>query len=1081
MPLVRISCLFVLTLVGAVVLSLGAASAQGQGGLAIVGADILPMTGSDRLEDQTVLIAGDRIIRVGPAARVEVPAGFRVVDAQGLTLMPGLVDMHVHLAPEPGKPGDSAQRALAVMLGHGITTARGMAGSPSNLIVRDAIERGELAGPRFYAAAPGLHLQNTPDAEAARTAVRQAKEAGYDFIKSHHIADAATWEAAQDEAKRQGLATAGHVTNEVGLFRALAAGQQVEHLDGALMELLPAGAPERNLGFAQIPPPAVMLAVARASDAQLEALARKVAATGGYQVPTLALFESIVSLDAPTEELIRAPEMRFVPDGAIQQWATQRELLKASGLTTEQTRAFQDIRRRIVRAYAGAGVPIMAGSDTAQAFHIWGPGLIREIEALAAAGLSRMEALRSATVVPRDYLRSLPNGRSSLGWKPDFGTVEEGARADLILLKGDPSQDLGALRRLAAVIAGGKLYDRSALDAMLSQAAVDAKAGPPAAAAAATAGKQIYVMRHLDTGEGPDPGLSLQGTARAERLSDFLASHDIRAIYVTDTRRSRETAAPLAAKLGILPSLYDPRRPDALAAETRADTGNVLVIGHSNTVPDLVARFGGTPPAPLNAGDFGTLWRIDAGSGMTRSFSLDGPSPVSLGPCTGRNLHPSARCGSIKVSEDRTRAGGRMLDIHFAVIPASDAATDAPLVVLPGGPGLGGVQAGPGIEQTFGPMARDRDILLIDQRGTGRSNPLHCPRRAGDGGPLAGLSGRTPDEVKACRDALMKIADLGRYTTREAVLDMEAVRAALGYDKLDLFGMSYGSRVALDYLRLFPDRVGETVIRAAAPPSMKLPLWTPRDAQHSYDTLVRYCMEQADCAARHPGLTEDLHTILARLNDGPVSAVGIDPRDGTKIDIELNREGFSTILFFLLYIPEFYVQLPPLVERAAAGDFSPMLQAAAPVLVGTADQVAWGLRWSVICDEDVRRIDGVDIAGATDNTFMGAGIVHEDVSACSLWPRAPVAADYLAPVESGKPVLIISGAMDPVAGKVWGEDIARTLPGSVHVEVDGASHLPPLPGCTATLMQRFIDDEPLDSIDMDCVRDAKRPPLRVAA
>jgi imidazolonepropionase-like amidohydrolase len=131
-----------------------------------------------------------------------------------------------------------------------------------------------------------------------------------------------------------------------------------------------------------------------------------------------------------------------------------------------------DLRRRTVRAYAAAGVPIMAGSDTAQAFHIWGVGLIEELEALVAAGLAPMAALRSATVTPRDYLRSLPNDGSAMGWKAAFGTVEAGARADLLLVRGDPSRDISVLRSLCTVVRAGRIYDRRALDHMLDQAAV---------------------------------------------------------------------------------------------------------------------------------------------------------------------------------------------------------------------------------------------------------------------------------------------------------------------------------------------------------------------------------------------------------------------------------------------------------------------------------------------------------------------------------------------------------------------------------------------------------------------------------
>ena len=447
--------------------------------VAIVGADVLPMTGPDRLHDQTVLVSGDRIVAVGPRSSITIPAGSQRIDARGLVLMPGLVDMHIHLAPESGRPGDAAHRALAVMLGHGITTARTMAGSAANLSVREAVERGEIAGPRLYAAAPAIHVGNTADAATARGAVRAARRSGYDLIKSHHIVDPTIWQAVQDEAAREGLATAGHVANPVGLDRALAARQQVEHLDGFIFELLPENAPERAIEFAQIPPPQVVLAAAAASDERIDALARRVAAAGGYQVPTLALFERVTRLEPSVEALMAAPEMRYVPDAALRQWAEQRAQFRSqSGYTAETAAAFRDLRRRIVRALHRAGVPLMAGSDTAQAFHLWGPGLIAEIEALAAAGLTPMEALRSATVVPRNYLRLLPGNGSHHRWEANFGTVEPGARADLILLRSDPTRDLAALRQLETVIAAGRVHDRADLDRRLDAASRAAKGGP---------------------------------------------------------------------------------------------------------------------------------------------------------------------------------------------------------------------------------------------------------------------------------------------------------------------------------------------------------------------------------------------------------------------------------------------------------------------------------------------------------------------------------------------------------------------------------------------------------------------------
>jgi imidazolonepropionase-like amidohydrolase len=443
---------------------------------AIIGADVLPMTARERLDDQTVLIQDDRILRVGPRATTAIPAGARRIEARGLTLMPGLVDMHVHLAPAPGAPSDAARRAMAVMLAYGVTTARGMAGSPANLIVREAVESGLIPGPRLYAASPALNVNNVASPEAARAAVAAAHAAGHDLIKAHHLTDIATWQAVQDEARRLGMPVAGHVANEIGLDRAMAARQQIEHLDGALLALLPADAPERQIPFGQIPPPPVLAALARLTDADLDAFAARIRAAGSWHVPTLALFERIADVTTPAEQLRARPEMRYVPDPVLAQWAGQHGQLAEAGFTRENGEAFIALRRRIARALHRAGVPLMAGSDTAQSFHLWGAGLIAEIEALHAAGLTRLAALRSATLVPRDYLRALPNGGSARGRRADFGTVEAGARADLILLHGDPSRDLAALRRVDTVIAGGRIHDRAALDRMLDEASRAAKA-----------------------------------------------------------------------------------------------------------------------------------------------------------------------------------------------------------------------------------------------------------------------------------------------------------------------------------------------------------------------------------------------------------------------------------------------------------------------------------------------------------------------------------------------------------------------------------------------------------------------------
>ena len=168
----------------------------------------------------------------------------------------------------------------------------------------------------------------------------------------------------------------------------------------------------------------------------------------------------------------------YVAPWIIDQWRTRRDSLASQGFGLADSQGMAAIRRRIVKAFHDAGVPLMAGSDTPHPFHVWGFGLIREREALSAAGLGPLGALRSATVVPRDYLRSLPHQGSALGWKANFGTIEPGARADLLLLDRDPSRDIGALRSIQAVVAGGRVNERAALEKMLAEARESGKAQP---------------------------------------------------------------------------------------------------------------------------------------------------------------------------------------------------------------------------------------------------------------------------------------------------------------------------------------------------------------------------------------------------------------------------------------------------------------------------------------------------------------------------------------------------------------------------------------------------------------------------
>lgn len=468
----RLSLVLLLILGATACAGTGTPPATGADTTAFVGVTLVPMTappGEERaLADRTVLVEGDRIVAVGPSSEVDVPVGARTIDGRGRTLVPGLVDMHVHLPPDPGEVGDGSWRTLSLLLAHGVTTARSLAGHPSHPAIREKVASGELLGPTLYVAAPAIHAGNTPTTEAAREAVRKAEADGFDLVKSHHLVDPEVWSAVQTEAEAVGLPVSGHVANSVGLERAMAAGQQVEHLDGFLAALLPEGSPAaaQAAAWGQFPPPGVVEEIDRS---KLPALAREMAEEGVWNTPTLSLFEKVTDVEGETAAYRERPEMRWVPPAVLDQWAGQRDQVVAAGVFGHLGEPFRELRREIVAALHEAGAPLLAGSDTSQAFHLAGPALHEEIAAFVEAGLPPGAALRAATATPARYLDAQPEDGSATGRPADFGAIEPGRRADLLLLAENPLAQIAATRAIEGVMLRGRWLDRAALDSLLAE------------------------------------------------------------------------------------------------------------------------------------------------------------------------------------------------------------------------------------------------------------------------------------------------------------------------------------------------------------------------------------------------------------------------------------------------------------------------------------------------------------------------------------------------------------------------------------------------------------------------------------
>ncbi|HSM09045.1 MAG TPA: amidohydrolase family protein [Gemmatimonadota bacterium] len=429
-----------------------AAIGQDLGTHAFVDVTVVPMDRDRVLENQTVLVDGDRITRVGAAAEVEIPEGTVRIEGNGLYLMPGLAEMHAHI------PGSNAPRAylentLFLYLANGITTIRGMLGEPAHLELREQAQRGEILSPRIYTSGPSLNGNSVDSPERAREMVLAQAEAGYDFLKLHPGLSRAAFDAIDATADEVGMPFAGHVSLDVGLARTLEAGQAtIDHLDGYVEAM--AGPPHAQSSQ--------FFGLNLVGEADLDELPRLVGETveaGVWNVPTQALFPDFLG---DPDELLRRPELRYVSAQQAQQWAgSVRQMTSNPSFSADDGRRFLELRRRVLKSLHDAGAGILLGSDAPQVFNVPGFSMHEELAEYVRAGLSPFEALRTGTVeVARFY-----------GVDDERGTVAEGMVADLVLVRGNPLEDVGNVREPAGVMLRGRWLPGDQIEQRLEEIA----------------------------------------------------------------------------------------------------------------------------------------------------------------------------------------------------------------------------------------------------------------------------------------------------------------------------------------------------------------------------------------------------------------------------------------------------------------------------------------------------------------------------------------------------------------------------------------------------------------------------------
>ncbi|MGA9520457.1 MAG: alpha/beta hydrolase [Myxococcaceae bacterium] len=452
---------------------------------------------------------------------------------------------------------------------------------------------------------------------------------------------------------------------------------------------------------------------------------------------------------------------------------------------------------------------------------------------------------------------------------------------------------------------------------------------------------------------------------------------------------------------------------------------------------------------------------------------------LALERCRLPGASAQLRCGTLEVFEDRVARNGRKLKLHVAVAPAlsSNPAPD-PVFILAGGPGQAASDIAPMMLNALERVRRERDLVFLDQRGTGRSNGLECEL----GDPEAGLAERLRAEfdeqkVRTCVEELSKKADLRLYTTPVAMDDLDEVRAALGYDRINLWGGSYGTRAALVYMRQHPMRVRTAILDGVAPMQLLLPADVAPDAQRALTLLFEQCAADASCEKTYPGLQVRFTSLLDSLGQAPARTTVPHPVTGRPTEVELGREVFVQVLRALLYAPEATSLVPFSIAQASEGDFRPMIAQAQMIDSGFGKGLSNGMFFSIVCSEDLPFIPEGTLHQRAAGTFLGSGFADDIVRTCALWPKADVPASYREPVRSDLPVLLLSGELDPVTPPRWAEEAKKTLANSAHVVVPGSGHGTLGSACGRDVIRRFLEKGSLEGVDTTCDVKGLRPPF----
>ena len=447
---------------------------------------------------------------------------------------------------------------------------------------------------------------------------------------------------------------------------------------------------------------------------------------------------------------------------------------------------------------------------------------------------------------------------------------------------------------------------------------------------------------------------------------------------------------------------------------------------------------------------------------------------LAFQPCTlapkSSPYSVDAQCARMPVPENWEHPGGRTIELAIAWIPARHEAAADPVFMLAGGPGQSALESYPAVAPAFAETLKSRSVILVDQRGTGGSNPLACKDDTGEtddsGASAQQRLEKIRDFTRRCMQTLASTADLRMYTTTDAIRDLDAVRAAIGADKADFVGISYGTRVAQQYARRYPLHTRAVVLDSVAPNELIFGNEFARNLDDSLAMQFKLCQQSPACAQKMGDPRANLKELLAQLAIHPIPVSYRDPTTGELRQDDLTRAHVVLLARMYAYVPMLASTLPLTLAEAGKGHYETLMAQARMIGGELEDSLSAGMQLSVTCSEDAA---GLKIDPADADRVLGDELVTALQAQCALWPKGPVPTDFHQPLVSDLPILVLEGEFDPVTPPRYGEQVVKNLSHGRLLVLRGQGHNVIGVGCMPKLLAHFLDTTDAKGLDVKCL------------